>query len=315
MALQDAQAELENAESSTIIKDKGTIPGSLHDTTKDEAIRITKAYPYPYEAISPMSKVLLRPTFGTHRSNKNAVFAFAEGYPLDVYVTFVESLKQTGYDGDVVFAVSSESEMKRDVADYLKFYSANANGTGIRVISYALPWVCYKKNGQRILSTNGKGHGSTTNNGFSDCQIDGLYSTEDGITPAKDPRVARPVATARYELYWVWSRQYEASSRILIVDVRDTYFQSNPFIFEQSASADSCALDLFEENREAVNIGKSSYNSNWVRTAYGKDIYGTMSEKPVICSGSTMGTRAAIEIYTIAMVAQFDMSKCKQVGW
>ncbi|KAL7514188.1 hypothetical protein ACHAXN_011417 [Cyclotella atomus] len=318
-ALEEAQAqlavEIKQSTETSITADtmERSTRGTTGDTTKDDPNR-TNVYPYPYETISPKSKVLLQPTFGSHRANKNAVFAFAEGYPLDVYVTFVESLKLTGFDGDVVFAVSSESEMKRDVADYLKSYS-DSNVDGIQVISYSLPWECYRKNGARILSTNGKGTGSTTNNGFSDCQIHGIYSNEDG-SPANDPRTARPVATARYEMYWIWSLQYEASSRILILDVRDSYFQSNPFVFfEQSATSDhECSLDLFEENREAVNIGKSSYNSKWVKTAYGNNIYETMSDKPVICSGSTMGGQKAIELYTRATVAQFDKNKCKQVG-
>lgn len=313
LALQEAEAELaiEQSEEAVISSDAG---GSTNDAIKDatnEANKSTGAYPYPYEAVSPKSKVLLTPTFGTHRPIKNAVFAFAEGYPLDVYVTFVESLKLTGFDGDVVFAVSAESEMKRDVANYLKSYSDFSND-GIHVISYALPWDCFRKNGDPISKTNGKGHGSTTNNGFSDCAINGIYSKEDGVSPANDPREARPVATARYEMYWIWSRQYDQSSRILILDVRDSFFQSNPFTFQESN--DVCTLDLFEENREAVDIGRSSYNSKWVRTAYGNKIFDSMSEKPVICSGSTMGSKPAIELYTRAMTAQFDKSKCKQVG-
>ena len=317
IALQEAQAELAHEHLGDLLSNIDGVlsirgsPNSMNaDATKNKSTTTNKDYPSPFVAISPTSKILLHPTFGSHRASTNAVFAFAEGYGLDVYITFVESLKQTGFDGDVVFAVSSEEEMKRDVADYLKSY---ANGNGINVISYALPWECYTKGGERILSTNNKGRGSTTNNGFSDCQVHGIYSTEDGISPAQDPRVARPVATARYEMYWIWSLQYEATSQILILDVRDSYFQSNPFLFEQSASS-SCTLDLFEENREAVNIGKSSYNSKWVKTAYGKDIFQAMSEKPVICSGSTMGSQKSIELYTRAMVTQFDNTKCKQVG-
>lgn len=305
MALKEAQAELaREKEADAAIIVEHAPKGSLN--------RI--AYPYPYEAVSLKSKVILQPHFGSHRPSTNAVFAFAEGYGLEVYATFVESLKLTGYEGDVVFAVSSVEDMKPDVADYLKSYD-NSHGDGLNVVSYALPWECYTKGGERILPTNNKGRGSTTNNGFSDCHLHGIYSTEDGVSPAKDPRIARPVATARYEMYWIWSRQYEATSRILILDVRDSYFQSNPFQFERSPSSnDSCTLDLYEENREAVNIGKSSYNSKWIKTAYGKDAFESMSEKPVICSGSTMGSKHAIELYSVAMVAQFDETKCKQVG-
>jgi hypothetical protein len=39
-----------------------------------------------------------------------------------------------------------------------------------------------------------------------------------------------------------------------------------------------------------------------------------MAEKPVICSGSSIGSKHAIELYSVAMVTQFDETKCKQVG-
>jgi hypothetical protein len=37
-------------------------------------------------------------------------------------------------------------------------------------------------------------------------------------------------------------------------------------------------------------------------------------EKPIVCSGSTMGEQVAIESYLRAMVEQFDKTKCKQKG-
>jgi len=202
--------------------------------------------------------------------------------------------------------------LKGGVGEYLRWHQRQ-DDFSLRVISYALSWECYKKSGARILPTNKEGRGSTTNHGFSDCKINGLYS--DGKAN-EDPREARPVATARYELYWIWSQQYHEHASILIMDVRDTYFQSNPFNFQplNHQTKEECKLDLFAENYEAVTIGKSNYNSNWVRTAYGRKALEKMSSRPVICSGSTMGNQHAIELYTRAMVAQFDTTKCKQVG-
>jgi len=316
----------------------------------------------PAESVLP--EVILEPTYGTHRPDQDAVFAFAEGYDLGVYVTFVESLKATGFTGDIVFAVSHIRGLKDGVADYLNYYSQqgeeeensdhgssslSSSSSSPRVISYALEWECYKKSGARISPTNNEGRGSTVNHGFSDCKIHGLYSDgkDNTHTGAEDPRPTRPVATARYELYWIWSRRYREHSSILIVDARDAYFQSNPFAFVPPPSTKSgqqqppkivsyeqailddgsgssisnsnsnhkeCRLDLFEENYEAVNIAKSHYNSRWISTAYGKEALKLIRSKPVICSGSSMGSQKAMELYSRAMVAQFDKTKCKQVG-
>mmetsp|Transcript_17588 Transcript_17588/g.36729 ORF Transcript_17588/g.36729 Transcript_17588/m.36729 type:complete len:500 (-) Transcript_17588:264-1763(-) len=283
-------------------------------------------FPLPTEAVSSSSKIILEPTFGSHRPDQNAVFALAEGYDLNVYATFIESLKMTGYQGDVVMAVSSIRGIKKDVKEYLQFYaSIESDKSGIRVISYSIDWECYKKSGTKISPEDGykEGRGNPTNHGFSDCKLHNMYSEDDSLSPAQDPRDARPVATARYELYWIWSRKYDSSSKILIIDFRDTYFQTNPFSFAASSpqtgdlitnTHHECYLDLFEENFDAINIGKSSYNSNWIKSAYGNDALKTVAAKPVICSGSTMGTQHAIEKYTIAMVAQSDERKCKSVG-
>ena len=77
-------------------------------------------------------------------------------------------------------------------------------------------------------------------------------------------------------------------------------------------------LRLFEENATpssaAANIGKSNYNSRWIRGAYGQAMLSKMKDRPVICSGSTIGDAVAIEAYLRAMVAQFDTTGCKQVG-
>eukprot|EP00584_Thalassiosira_punctigera_P000772 CAMPEP_0172531706 /NCGR_PEP_ID=MMETSP1067-20121228/4998_1 /TAXON_ID=265564 ORGANISM="Thalassiosira punctigera, Strain Tpunct2005C2" /NCGR_SAMPLE_ID=MMETSP1067 /ASSEMBLY_ACC=CAM_ASM_000444 /LENGTH=496 /DNA_ID=CAMNT_0013316109 /DNA_START=154 /DNA_END=1641 /DNA_ORIENTATION=+ len=295
----------------------------------------TPSFPLPSDAVPSESvspEIILQPTYGSHRPRQNAVFAFAEGYDLNVYVTFIESLKNTGYTGDVVLSVSYIEGMKSGVKDYLEWYSQQ-QGDSLRVISYALTWECYKKSGVRILPTNKEGRGSTTNHGFSDCKMHGLYSDgkDNNLSRAEDPREARPVATARYELYWIWSKQYHENSSILIIDARDAYFQSNPFNFRSShdvghvhlgdvhlqmnqQSYEECTLDLFEENYEAVNIAKSQFNSRWIKTAYGQQTLKKLSLKPVICSGSTMGTQTAIELYSVAMVAQFDKTKCKQVG-
>ena len=274
----------------------------------------------PQEAVSEDAKILLQPSMGVHRPSSNAVFAFAEGYDLKVYATFIESLKQTGFVGDVVLAVSDKKKMKAGVFEYLKWYTER-DDKSLKIVGYALDWQCLTKNGDQI---KGSQRGSTVNHGFSDCKLDGMYSDRDG-KPAEDQREARPVATARYELYYIWSKQYLERSKILVIDSRDTYFQA-PFSFESSAApnlrgvhlpanvGDSCRLDLFEEKREAVDIGKSKYNSRWIKSAYGHGALKKMESKPVICSGSTMGSQAAIEHYSSAMVAQFDKTKCKAVG-
>ena len=269
-----------------------------------------KSFPKPSSLANPNAQVILQPTHGTHNPKSDAVFAFAEGYQLHTYVGFVESLKATHYQGDVVLSVSHRTKLSTGVQDYL-----NADHGDINLVYYAVDWTCWKKNGDRISNTNG---------GMSDCQVNGLYGDEDG-RPLDDPREARPVATARYELYWIWSLHYEPFRRILLIDVRDTYFQRSPFDDLPMPKAGNYAngsgggvLRLYEENASpssaAENIGKSSFNSKWISGAYGKQVLDQMRDKPVICSGSTIGDAVAIEAYLRAMISQFDITRCKMKG-
>jgi hypothetical protein len=50
------------------------------------------------------------------------------------------------------------------------------------------------------------------------------------------------------------------------------------------------------------------------KAAYGRKAFQEIKDRPVICSGSTIGDQRAIETYLRAMVKQFDDTQCKRVG-
>lgn len=133
--------------------------------------------PYPdHDDEGGKYKILLQPQYGSHRPGENAVFAFAEGYDLRIYVLFVESLLATGYSGDIVLSVSHEDKLKKGVGEYLKKKAASNH-----VVVYTVDWECFKKNGEAVEDARG---------GMADCRVDNLfgYSTSVGGKPARDPR-------------------------------------------------------------------------------------------------------------------------------
>lgn len=69
-----------------------------------------------------------------------------------------------------------------------------------------------------------------------------------------------------------------------------------------------------QENADAVKIGKSRFNRGWLITAYGEKAVSPYFEKPIICSGSTIGNQDAIETYLRAMVTEYDATLCKSKG-
>jgi hypothetical protein len=171
------------------------------------------------------------------------------------------------------------------------------------------------------------------NNVFGTTTTTTSTTNTDSTTTTKaisDPRTPRPVATARYELYWIWCLQYKSSSWIMLIDARDTWFQLHPFNGlngssnsnsssssskeRQVVSSQGGILHLYGENSDAIRIGTSTYNRNWLITAYGEKHVLSYYTQPVICSGSTIGNQIAIESYLRAMVTQFDITDCKLKG-
>ena len=245
------------------------------------------------------SKVIIQPTYGKHRPNVDAVFAFAQGYPLNSFVGFIQTLRDTGFEGDIVLSVSTIETLSGGVKDYLDFLVYKEQ---VPLVVYAVEWECFKKSGE-----------PTDPNAEADCNLIGMYGEGETGAPLPDPRFRRPLATARFELYWAWATYYEPTSWILLMDFRDAIFQSQPFVGLDRGTSQAPTLYLFEEN-SSTKIGGSSFNTGWLQQAYGNEVATNMKDYVIICSGSTIGQQAALEPYARAMIAQYDLTKCKRKG-
>lgn len=105
-----------------------------------------------------------------------------------------------------------------------------------------------------------------------------------------------PYNGLRYFLYRDYLRATARScSRILLSDVRDVVFQRDPFDFPWPDG-----LNAVLEDRRAT-VGSCPFNSRWVREHLGADALAAMADKPVSCSGTTVGDRAAVLHYLDAM--------------
>ncbi len=276
--------------------------GYEKNSGENESMQPLSRWPPPDKKAGPDATILLKPAFGVHRSYRDAIFAFAEGYDLSVYLALVESLINTGYSGDLVLSISLEENLKPDVKEYLE--SKNTDTSGINVIAYEVNWSCFKQSGE---PADGSGEG------MNHCKMNDVFGDANG-KPISDPRDPRPVATARYELYWMWSLQYNKESWIMLIDARDVWFQLHPFEKLSTRGKVTGELHLFGENANAVKIGTSTFNRSWLVTAYGEKVVLPYFEQPVICSGSTIGNQDAIETYLRAMVSEFDATLCKSKG-
>jgi len=248
--------------------------------------------------------VNLQPLIGTHKETNNAIFALAENYDLKKFVHFLESLRDTGYEGDVVLSITSDHN--DDLISYLRSFDSSK----INLVSYAVVWDCTsKKDGLEI--------GTSTNGGKSDCVIHGIFGSKSGEI-YRDLRSPRPIATARYELYYIWCKQYSARSKIMMIDFRDSYFVTDPFDDSKGKRGENSIgegeVHLFAEHNPSVTIKTSNFNRKWIQDCYGKEHLNKFGDESVVCSGSTIGEKSSVEVYLMAMVFQYDATKCKMKG-
>jgi hypothetical protein len=144
---------------------------------------------------------------------------------LPYYLHFVESLRATGFDGDLVLAIAESRLVHSGVLEYL---TQQPN-----LVLYHSDMDCFGED-QEL-----RRHRDELRNRepliYSKCVVcmkftDGSMTPTGTITKkAQDPRQGRVVATLRYEWYWIWLQHYQPNSWIMILDARDSYFQRNPF--------------------------------------------------------------------------------------
>ena len=92
-------------------------------------------------------------------------------------------------------------------------------------------------------------------------------------------------------------RSYE---RILLSDVADVLFQAHPL-----AGAPRGELLCFME-RPGQTIGECPNDSLWVRQIFGADVLKQLSDRPISCSGTTIGSHAAILRYIDFLLSHAD---------
>jgi hypothetical protein len=84
---------------------------------------------------------------------------------------------------------------------------------------------------------------------------------------------------------------------VMLTDVRDVYFQRDPF------AEPVTGLELYLED-DSVRIGHDAFNTRWLRHLYGDTEVERLRGRPVSCSGTVIGTRAAVVSYLEEMTSE-----------
>ena len=82
--------------------------------------------------------------------------------------------------------------------------------------------------------------------------------------------------------------------RVLLIDVRDSFFQGEPFSIIPAATAS--AFHAFK-GVEHITIKDCGWNRGWVRDCFGEDVLREIGSLNIICSGVSLGTMAVVLDY------------------
>jgi hypothetical protein len=79
---------------------------------------------------------------------------------------------------------------------------------------------------------------------------------------------------------------------VLLADCRDVVLQSDPFT--------SIGDDVLTGTEEQL-IGNCPFNSKWIGRVFGADVLRDLADKPIVCSGVSLGPTEAVQRYLTAM--------------
>ena len=204
-------------------------------------------------------------------SQNNLILAMSYGYSYEQLYPFLQSLKETGFDGEIVIFVGGTSVATMD----------RLRHAGVELKPFIYPFKraheMHKPNPLYRLWPLAQ-------------QLIGRLDSPESIARWSFP--FHNIQSLRFLLYYWFLRSRPNRYRhIFFTDLRDVTFQRNPFIH-----AEGSRLRFYvEEPRFTVSTCR--FNSRWIREYFGEEILREIGGNPIVCSGTTLGDYDSIIRY------------------
>jgi hypothetical protein len=126
----------------------------------------------------------------------------------------------------------------------------------------------------------------------------------------------------RYIEYRKWLEPYADDTLVFLCDTKDTFFQQHPFrAYEEMFKTGGKDLFFFQEY--IITIGTQAMNRGWILDCWGEAELKKIESSPVLCSGTTMGTKKGVQRYLDVLLGEFDKMKntkthgkcCRNAVW
>lgn len=112
-------------------------------------------------------------------------------------------------------------------------------------------------------------------------------------------RMLCPLLPHHHARFWhfleLLEQCYPRAQQVLLTDVRDVVFQSDPFEIPRAR------LQVYEEDR-GYTMGTNPYNRNWYSRTFGRRALRRVADFPVVCAGTILGPSADITIHLRKMI-------------
>jgi len=220
----------------------------------------------------------------------NVIMGAITDYPFERVAQFVLSLRSTGFDGDIIFFVSG---LTQDTENLLM-------EQGVHLQHFMRPKLNLPFNkmlwpGHPILA------GLRRNASY---WVDRLPIKSDSKTLLKAALLhylLPNVNSSRYFHYLTFLNKHPEIKSVLLCDVRDVFFQSNPF----DHVADEKLHCFLEHTR--LRIKDTDSNAYEVRMCFGEAGLERIGHQPISCCGTTLGGRDSMLQYLSKMVDELSL--------
>lgn len=228
----------------------------------DESEVLSQSQSATKNKTSLKKKIRIAQSLVVKRDSTNAtVMGMASGYDLSVYERFVGTLRKTGYKGHIILGVSPD--VSQSILDYFNYRNVIPKPLPLVNCSYAPHNKNEQKNDSHVQERN------TCVHPYNDIKL----------------------RWSRFPLARDWLQDCKTcTGPVLIMDVRDSYFQLDPFAGPGSPDIID-GLQVYEEYKSQTTM---HWLTKWPIETCKNIVY---HNKPMLCSGTTTGTREAMLQY------------------
>jgi hypothetical protein len=226
----------------------------------------------------------------------NLILTTIRGYRFEHLKLFMTSLEKTGFDGHVCMYYDSI-----DASTLEQLRARQVELIPFSKFQMRMPWngKVYTGDGRLAILTD-----------VYPLLVDRLPFLKQATRDKLKLEFAKKffsVFFSRFLMYREYLQQHPQYDKVLICDVRDLYFQKDPFDFPWDGS-----LSVFNED-SSVSLDTCANNRDWIENGFGAGVYQQFRKERVSCAGVTMGALQPMLEYLDAMNDAFFNENIKHV--